>query len=98
AKAIAPQKPFGFHMVQNITFSPFYSAADDYATIKDYADFIKIATYNNAGGGRMKGFIKRLSQTVFADAMPGELTPLYYQMMGYDEAPYGEMAARGLSV
>ena len=98
AKAITPQKPFGFHMVQNITFSPFYSAADNYATIKNYADFIKIATYNNAGGGRMKGFIERLSQTVFADATPDELTPLYYKMMGYDEAPFGELAATGLSV
>jgi hypothetical protein len=98
AKSIAPEKPFGFHMVQNITFSPFYSAADNYATIRNYADFIKIATYNNAGGGRMAGFIQRLSQTVFADATPEELTPLYYKMMGYDEAPYGELPAEGLSV
>lgn len=98
AKSIAPQKPFGFHMVQNITFSPFYSAADSYATIKNYADFIKIATYNNAGGGRMTGFIQRLCATIFADATPEEFTPVYMKMMGYDEAPYGELAANGLSV
>jgi hypothetical protein len=98
AKAIAPAKPFGFHMVQNITFSPLYSAADDYSTIKNYADFVKIATYNNAGGGRMAGFIQRLSSTIFADATPEELTPLYYKMMGYDEAPYGKLPVEGLSV
>jgi len=45
----------------------------------------------------MKGFIERLSQTVFADTTPEELTPLYYKMMGYDEAPYGELPAQGLS-
>jgi hypothetical protein len=98
AKTLDPQKPFGFHMVQNITFSPFYSAADNYATIKNYADFIKIATYNNAGGGRMTGFIQRLCATIFADATPEEFTPLYMKMMGYDEAPFGELAATGLSV
>ncbi|MDR3470561.1 MAG: hypothetical protein P4M09_02540, partial [Devosia sp.] len=98
AKSLAPQKPFGFHMVQNITFSPFYSAEDDYAAIKNYADFIKIATYNNAGGGRMASFIQRLCSTIFADAAPEDLTPLYYKIMGYNEAPYGELAANGLSV
>jgi hypothetical protein len=98
AKAIAPQKPFGFHMVQNITFSPFYSAADNYATIKEYTDFVKIASYNNAGGGRMAGFINRLCSTIFADATPQDLTPLYYKMMSYDEKPYDELGASGLSV
>ena len=98
AKAIAPQKPFGFHIVQNVTFSPFYSAVDDYAKIKEYSDFIKIATYNNAGGGRMASFISRLCSTVFADSTPEELTPLYYKMMNYDEKPYDEMAQAGLSV
>jgi hypothetical protein len=98
AKALAPQKPFGFHIVQNVTFSPFYSAVDNYATIKDYCDFIKIASYNNAGGGRMKGFVNRLCSTIFADATPQDLLPLYYKIMNYDEKPYDEMAQSGLSV
>jgi hypothetical protein len=98
AKSIAPQKPFGFHIVQNVTFSPFYSAVDDYAKIRDYTDFIKIAGYNNAGGGRMKGFVNRLCSTIFADAKPQDLLPLYYKMMNYDEKPYDEMAQSGLSV
>lgn len=49
AKSIAPQKPFSFHMVRNITFRPFYSAVDDYSKVADYSDFLKIACYNNAG-------------------------------------------------
>ncbi len=98
AKALAPEKPFGFHIVQNVTFSPFYSAADDYAKLKNYTDFIKIATYNNAGGGRMASFIRRLCSTVFADARPEDFTPFYYKIMGYDEASFGELAASGLSV
>ena len=30
AKSIAPAKPFGFHLMQNMTFSPFYRAEEDY--------------------------------------------------------------------
>ena len=71
---------------------------DDYRKIMHYTDFVKIASYNNAGGGRMQAFINRLCSTVFADATPQDLTPLYYKMMGYDEKPYGEMAQDGLSV
>jgi hypothetical protein len=97
AKSIAPQKPFGFHIVQNVTFSPFYSAVDDYAKLADYADFLKIATYNNAGGPRMAHFIDRLCSTVFADASPSDLEPLYYKMMGYKEAPLNQIFTNGLS-
>jgi hypothetical protein len=97
AKTLAPRKPFGFHMVQNITFSPFYSAADDYRKIKNYSDFIKIATYSNSGGERMAGFISHLCSTIFADSTPQVFTPVYYNMMGYNEKPYEEIVKDGLS-
>jgi hypothetical protein len=97
AKAIAPQKPFGFHIVQNITFSPFYSAVDDYAKLAGYADFLKIATYNNAGGPRMAHFIDRLCSTVFADATPADVGPLYYKIMGYKQESPDKTLTDGLS-
>ncbi len=97
AKTLAPQKPFGLHMVQNITFSPFYSAVDDYSRLANYADFAKIATYSNAGGGRMAGFINHLCDSVFADTTPQKLTPIYYKLMGYDEKPFDELGKNGLS-
>ncbi len=97
AKAIAPKKPFGFHIVQNVTFSPFYSAVEDYGKVKEYADFIKIATYSNAGGGRMAGFLNRFCSTIFADVSPEEFTPFYFDLMNYNEASYGDILANGLS-
>jgi hypothetical protein len=30
-KSIAPAKPFGFHIMQNMSFSPFYQAEEDYS-------------------------------------------------------------------
>jgi hypothetical protein len=97
AKAIAPKKPFGFHVVQNTTFSPFYSAADDYAKLAHYSDFLKIATYNNAAGPRLSHFIDRLCSTIFADGTPADLQPLYYKMMGYNEASFDQIITKGLS-
>jgi hypothetical protein len=96
AKTLAPKKPFGFHVVQNVTFSPFYSAVEDYGRIRQYADFLKIATYSNAGGGRMGSFVNRLTSTIFADMTPQELLPVYYRLMNYDEGSYAQIVANGL--
>lgn len=97
AKAIAPKKPFGFHMVQNITFSPFYSAVDNYAEVAEYADFLKIACYNNAGGPRMSHFVDRLCSSVFADTTPEDLQPFYYKAMGYEQASLKQIVTSGLT-
>jgi hypothetical protein len=97
AKTIAPKKPFGFHIVQNVTFSPFYSAVEDYGKLKNYADFLKIATYSNAGGGRMVSFVNHLCSTIFADIPGAEFMSTYYDLMNYKEASYDQILANGLS-
>jgi hypothetical protein len=96
-KAIAPEKPFGFHIQQNMTFSPFYRAEEDYSQTKGYADFLKLATYNNSGGPRMAAYLDRLSATVFHDARPQDFLPFYYKIMNYQEAPYEQLHLSGLS-
>src|ERR1039457_7666360 len=55
AKSIAPEKPFGFHIQQNVTFSPFYSAGEDFTQLAKFSDFLKIATCNKPGGPRRGG-------------------------------------------
>ena len=97
AKSIAPQKPFGFHLMQSMTFSPFYRAEEDYTQRRNYADFFKLATYNNAGGPRMAAYLNSLSRTIFHDATPQDFTALYYKIMNYNEAPYDQLASGGLS-
>ena len=96
-KSIAPEKPFGFHIMQNMTFSPFYRAEEDYSRTREYSDFLKLATYNNAGGPRMAAYLDRLSATVFHDAKPQEFLPFYYKIMNYEEAPYDQLRGSGLS-
>jgi hypothetical protein len=96
-KAIAAEKPFGFHVMQNMTFSPFYRAEEDYSETKNYADFLKLATYNNAAGPRMASYLDRLTATVFADATPQDVLPLYYKIMNYQEGPYAQLHLSGLT-
>jgi hypothetical protein len=97
AKAIAPQKPFGFHIMQNMTFSPFYRAEEDYSRTKDYADYLKIATYNNAAGPRIAAYLDRLTGSIFHDATPQDFLPFFYKIMNYQEGPYEELHSTGLS-
>ncbi len=97
AKAIAPEKPFGFHIMQSFTFSPFYRAEEDYVKRRSFADFLKPATYNNAGGPRMAAYLNRLSKTIFHDAQPPDFIDLYYKIMGDPQAPYDQLASTGLS-
>jgi hypothetical protein len=97
AKSIAPEKPLGFHILHQATLSPFYRAEEDYAETANYADFVKPAVYNIAGGERMAGFLDRISQTVFHDAKPEDFLAFYYKIMSNDEAPLAQLPAAGLS-
>jgi len=96
-KSIAPEKPFGFHIMQNMSFSPFYQAEEDYSRTKDYTDYLKLATYNNAAGPRMASYLDRLSATIFHDARPQDFLPFYYKIMNYTEGPYDQLHTSGLS-
>jgi hypothetical protein len=98
AKGIAPEKPFGWHIWHNATFDPFYRAEENYAESRHYADFFKPAIYNNSGGPRMAEFLDRWCATIFHDAKPADLTPLYYKIMNYaHEAPHDKLYTSGLS-
>ena len=97
AKAIAPEKPFGFHIMQNVTFSPFYRAEEDYSKTRNYTDYLKLATYNNAGGPRMKSYMDSLSATLFHDAKPKDFEQFYYKIMNYQEGPYETLNTSGLT-
>lgn len=96
-KAIAPEKPFGFHIMQNMTFSPFYRAEEDYSQTRNHADFLKLATYNNAAGPRLASYLDRLGDTVFHDVTPQEFLPFYYKIMNYQEGPYDQLHLSGLT-
>jgi hypothetical protein len=96
-RAYRPEMKVGWNMPQNITFSPFYRASQNYAELSHIADFLKISTYDNAAGPRFHTFIAGISRTIFGDADPKQVYPLVLKMLGLDEAPYQDLPKTGLS-
>jgi hypothetical protein len=97
AEAVAPEKPLGWHIMHNMTLSPFYRAEENYAETKRYADYIKAVVYNNCGGPRMAVFLDRLHATIFHDVKPHDFLPLYQRIMNYQEAPDEKLPTASLS-
>ncbi|MGA3163259.1 MAG: twin-arginine translocation signal domain-containing protein [Verrucomicrobiota bacterium] len=97
AKSINPALPVGWHVWQNMSFSPFQRAEEDFASMTGFSDFLRPALYNNAAGGRFLSFVKGARSAVFGD-LPSELTlDMLYRELNYDEAPSDKLLATGLS-
>ena len=96
-KSVNPALPIGWHVWQNVTFSPFQRAEENYADLVGYSDFLRPAVYNNVAGGRFVTFVRDARQSVFGD-LPDELTlEVLYRQLNYNEAPFDKLAATGFS-
>jgi len=96
-KSANPALPIGWHIWQNVSFSPFQRAEEDYSLIKQYSDFIRPAVYNNVAGERFHAFAASAHGGVFGDLSGAEALTLMYRQLGYDEAPYDKVSQTGLS-
>ena len=97
-KAVAPALPVGFHVWQNMSFSPFQRAEEDYAVLSRTADFLRPALYNTVAGERFVQFANGARDTLFGDLPREETLRVLYEELGYrGEAPYDRLAATGLS-
>ncbi len=97
-KSVNPALPVGWHVWQNVSFSPFQRAEENLSDLAGCSDFIRPALYNNVAGGRFVDFVNGARNSVFGD-LPPELTldVLYRQLNYHHEAPYEQLAATGLS-
>jgi hypothetical protein len=94
AKAARPGIPVGYHIWQNISFSPFYRAEQDYHTFTEYADFLKPTTYDNPAGERMASFVDSVTQNVFGDLSHQQMLDFEYSVMDLKEKSYAELKGR----
>ena len=69
-KSINPALQVGWHVWQNVSFSPFQRAEENLADLAGFSDFIRPALYNNVAGGRFVSFVKGARQSVFGDLSP----------------------------
>ncbi len=96
-KSINPSTTIGWHIWQNVTFSPLQRAEEDYSVLAGFSDFVRPAVYNNCGGQRMRAFAEGSLAGIFGDLTPPQTLELLYRLLDYNEAPYDRVAAAGLS-
>jgi len=96
-KAINPALQVGWHVWQNVSFSPFQRAEENLADLAECSDFIRPALYNNVAGGRFKVFAKGAQASVFGDLTPEATVEVLTRQLNYNEAPYDRLAETGFS-
>ena len=80
AKSIKPSAPVGWHIWQNVTFSPLQRAEEDYAVLSGFSDFVRPAVYNNCAGERFHAFAKSSLAGVFGDLQPAQTYDLLQRL------------------
>jgi hypothetical protein len=96
-KSVNPALPIGWHIWQNVTFSPLQRAEEDYAIFKEFSDFVRPAVYNNCAGERYHAWVNGSLGAVYGDLQPAETMNVLFQELGYQEAPYDRISATGFS-
>ncbi|MGH9161372.1 MAG: hypothetical protein ACRD2X_15490 [Vicinamibacteraceae bacterium] len=95
-KSIKPNVWFGLHIWHNNSFNPIYRAEQDLSQLTQYADFLKMVMYHNAGGPRIASYIDSVSETTWGDVSRDELLEFHYRILNYEEAPYAKVRQTGL--
>jgi hypothetical protein len=96
-KGINPALQVGWHVWQNVSFSPFQRAEENLSDLAAFSDFIRPALYNNVAGGRFVSFVKGARGSVFGDLPADATAEMFFQQLNYQEAPFDQLAATGFS-
>ncbi len=96
-KSVNPALQVGWHVWQNVSFSPFQRAEENLTDLAGCSDFIRPALYNNVAGGRFVSFVKGAHSSVLGDLPPATASDVLLHQLGYDEAAYDQLAATGFS-
>lgn len=97
ARAIAPQKPIGWHVWHQNSFSPLYRAENEFQEMWRHSGFLKPVVYHNCAGPRFHAYVHNLQRTLFSDVNPEVTYRFMSDVLGYDEAPLEELPVRGFS-
>lgn len=97
-KSINPALQVGWHVWQNVSFSPFQRAEENLSDLTAFSDFIRPALYNNVAGGRFVSFVKDARGSVFGDLQPNATAEMLFQQLNYTgESSYDKLAAMGFT-
>ncbi len=96
-KSANPALQTGWHVWQNVSFSPFQRAEENLEDLAGCSDFIRPALYNNVAGGRFTSFVKGAQGSVYGDLPPEAVRDVLCRQLNYNEAPLDRLAATGFS-
>ena len=97
-KSVNPALHVGWHVWQNVSFSPFQRAEENLTDLTAFSDFIRPALYNRRHWWTVCEFRQRSHGSVFGDLPPEATSEMLFQQLNYtNEAPYDKLAVTRFS-
>ena len=91
-----PDLSFGLNVWNRNHFNPFRKAQWPWDEQTSYADWVKPITYQHQSGQIYVKEMSALHRSIFRDVTPQAMTPIMYQLLGLDEAPWDDLVRTGL--
>ncbi|MDH3463147.1 MAG: hypothetical protein OEM32_05940 [Acidimicrobiia bacterium] len=91
-----PSLEFGLNVWNRNHFNPFRKAQWPWAEQTSYSDWVKPITYQHQSGEIFRSEMDDFYKTIFRDVTPQDMTPILYQLLGLDEAPWDELTQAGM--
>jgi hypothetical protein len=94
-KWIKPGMEFGLNVWNRNHLNPLRKAQWPWSELAECSDWVKPITYQHQSGGVYYNEMSQWQRSVFRDVSPLKLTPIMYQFLGLDEAPWDEVVQTG---
>lgn len=86
---------FGLNVWNRNHLNPLRKAQWPWAEMATWSDWVKPITYQHQSGGVYFNEMSQWHRSVLRDVSPQEMTPIMYQFLGLNEAPWDEIVAHG---
>ena len=87
---------FGLNVWNRNHFNPIRKAQWPWEEQTGYSDWVKPITYQHQSGEIYRSEMTHFHETILRDVSSQEITPIMYQFLGLDEAPWDELAQKGM--
>ena len=87
---------FGLNVWNRNHFNPLRKAEWPWEEMAQFADWVKVITYQHQAGGVYMNEMNALHKSVLRDVNPQKMTPIMYDILGLDEAPWDELLQKGM--
>ncbi|CAN5823464.1 hypothetical protein BH23CHL2_BH23CHL2_34200 [soil metagenome] len=86
---------FGLNVWNRNHLNPLRKAQWPWQEMTTWSDWVKPITYQHQSGGVYHNEMSQWHQSIFRDVSPEEMTPIMYQFLELEEAPWDEIVQEG---